>query len=736
MNIKKLSAVTALVGLICGCMSLEERLASSDYETRKEAETELYTSAVRSGSETEVLQAVSRMTCDELLAAVATTRNSQSITKPAVEKMKDEKWLAAVAMYSKDAAIQSSAIAKIRNQALLLELYKKIDDETVKSKVVARMDPTTFAKIPYSSAMAKRWKSILDQQLLAKIIAKDLIAVPSAEWGELTAKVTDESLKEGLQESLAWAYASNFDALSEEAKKFLVDNITDKAIAEEMVREPDWSEVKSEDARLQRELAQIRRYISDETEQMNGDLREVKKYEARWVLDSNEQGRLERYKGSAAEHRKKLDEYQTQLRKLEESAPRRLYVKDETGRQTILEKFGDEFISKFADEKIKALKDFHAGESEKWDECNTLVAKIRSENLKLKYYRQLLEKIDDDERHSKGGVGLFGGRLYKWSSDDSMKAQLFVDSWLLDKRPEDAEKMLAMGTKGYKYLIKYLSQDRLLQLMKKGTIKDVGLQLLIVNTLDGKLFDVELYKSVRNVDVRKTMFSRMPESMRSAVVTASAKMVDEIFAKAEAAKKTTFVLKGFYLGMPMDDAKMLLAHYFPKAVITEGSNYIDVDVTEKSVHQMHFCEAEKGLLVRINFDVKMLKKFFAYDVQTYEEWAQAFVNEHGEVRFVGRHVQGKKEIESAWVSVTQEAYYYKGNRQGYALTYFGEKHVTDLSGLVDTSSSNTSDAFGAFATGFQMGIRQGLKEWPNTGWENAEGAREGTLRLELLKGGE
>lgn len=250
------------------------------------------------------------------------------------------------------------------------------------------------------------------------------------------------------------------------------------------------------------------------------------------------------------------------------------------------------------------------------------------------------------------------------------------------------------------------------------------------------MFDVELYKSVRNDDVRKTMFSRMSESIKSAVVTASANMVDEILAKAEAAKKSTFVLKGFYLGMSMDDAKMLLAHYFPKSVITEGSNYIDVDMTKKSVHQMHFCESEKGQLVRINFDVKMLKKFFAYDVQTYAEWAQAFVNEHGEVRFVGQHVHGKKEIESAWVSVTQEAYCYKGNRQGYALTYFGQKHVTDLSGLIDTSSSNTSDPFGAFAAGIQLGIRQGLKEWPNTGWENAEGAREGTLRLELLKGDE
>ena len=477
MDIKKLNAVMALVGLICGCMSLEERLASSDYETRKDAETELYTAAVRSGSENEVLQAVSRMTCDELLASVATAQNSRSIAKSAVEMMKDEKWLAAVVMYSKDAAIQSSAIAKIRNQALLLELYKKIDDETVKSKVVERMDPTTFAKIPYSSAMAKRWKSILDQQLLAKIIAKDLIAVPSSEWGELTAKVTDEFLKEGIQESLAWTYASNFDALSEEAKRFLVDNITDKAIAEEMVREPDWSRIKSDDDYLQSQLTWEKRNIADATKNMNFHLNVAKEYEAQWWLDTKAQREAENQKKIAASYRKKLVESQSKLRRLEESAPRRLYVKDESGRLAILEKFGDDFVSKFVDEKIKSLKVFHAGESEKWDECNTLVSKIRSENLKLKYYRQLLEKIDDDERRSDGGVGLFGGRIYKWSSDDTMKAQMFVDSWLLDKRPESVENMLAKGAKGYKYLIKYLPQDRLLQLMKKGVIKDVGLQL-------------------------------------------------------------------------------------------------------------------------------------------------------------------------------------------------------------------------------------------------------------------
>lgn len=78
-------------------------------------------------------------------------------------------------------------------------------------------------------------------------------------------------------------------------------------------------------------------------------------------------------------------------------------------------------------------------------------------------------------------------------------------------------------------------------------------------------------------------------------------------------------------------------------------------------------------------------------------------------------------------------YFYKSNRQGYSLSYFGEKDVTDFSNLMDTSSSDMSNPFAAFALGMKLGMKQALKEWPNDGWENAAGAREGTLRVEVLK---
>lgn len=111
-----------------------------------------------------------------------------------------------------------------------------------------------------------------------------------------------------------------------------------------------------------------------------------------------------------------------------------------------------------------------------------------------------------------------------------------------------------------------------------------------------------------------------------------------LLVNANERSKSTFCLKGFYLGMAVSDAKILLAYYFPNASITEKENYVDVDVAKKSVHKMHFCETEHGQVVRLNFDAKMLRKFYDYDVQTYAEWAQEFVNNHDNVRFVARHV--------------------------------------------------------------------------------------------------
>ena len=73
-----------------------------------------------------------------------------------------------------------------------------------------------------------------------------------------------------------------------------------------------------------------------------------------------------------------------------------------------------------------------------------------------------------------------------------------------------------------------------------------------------------------------------------------------------------------------------------------SEKFIDVDVSPS--HGMHFCEADvNGVVYRLNFNVKMLKKWYQFDVQDYSEWAQKYAEETN-VRLVRRQVKGEKNL--------------------------------------------------------------------------------------------
>ena len=712
---------------IAGCASLEERLASADYETRKDAETELYSNAINSGSESEVLSAVNRMTCDDLLAAVAASTNPEKITRAAVEKMKEEKWLSSVAVYGKSMEIQKIAIGKMQDQDLLLEVYRSLSDEQLRFKAVERMRPETIAKLPYSSAMAIRWKDISSQQLLERIVARDLTKVPESEWGALIAKITDEALHDKVQESLAYVYASNYDSLSDGAKSILVANISDKDILEEMITEPDERELEREERDRISKQKRIKRSIEQEESRV-----------AYWKGQSGS----ESHKRNLRDAQQKLAQHQEELRKLKEDAPRHIYVQDESGRAPLYEKLGDGFLVKMANEKMKGLRNFHEGDSAKWDECNAVVGKIKSQELRVGFYAQFLTKIGKDEEESDGktvSCAFFGSYThYRWTSADAAKAQMFVDAWGLDKSPTIVEGLLLKNVAGYRYLIKYASADMLLKLMKTGALKTPGLQISAIRKIDPNSLDMALYNSIKNDDVRKVMMARMPESVKKDAEKANAAVIDELLLKAK--NSGAFNLKGFYVGMPIADAKRLVSYYLPgsRVVITKDNN-IEIDVVhggESDVTPMYFCRAGKdGLVNLLNFDRKrFLNKWFSYDVQNYEEWAAAFGRDNG-CDFREKIIKGGKDLGSVWIKVSQEAYQYKNNMKGCVLTYFGEKTVVDPNGegnvMTELLESNSNEE--AYRRGRRLGMAEGLRIWVKNGWENEAGAREGTLRLERLK---
>ena len=230
--------------------------------------------------------------------------------------------------------------------------------------------------------------------------------------------------------------------------------------------------------------------------------------------------------------------------------------------------------------------------------------------------------------------------------------------------------------------------------------------------LESKLFDAD------------TVLERRAERAKASggeIVTDVPTLLD----KAERMKNDTFVLKGFYLGMLVDEAAVLVRHYLPGAnVVVTENNDIEIDVVHKEqldVQPMFFCRADGNRKVRLfNFDKRFLGKWFKYDAQTHEEWIGLFGQEMG-FRFVPRRAKG----ENGGITVLQECFVSRNEGKKFTLGYYGDKKVFDPHGDI------TLDKLAADP--FKAGRIEAARQWVSNGFENNDGAREGTLRLELIK---
>ena len=218
-----------------------------------------------------------------------------------------------------------------------------------------------------------------------------------------------------------------------------------------------------------------------------------------------------------------------------------------------------------------------------------------------------------------------------------------------------------------------------------------------------------------------------------------------------------FKLKGFHLGMPIQEAKSLAEKWLPGAmVVVTTNNCIEIDVTthkldvglfEATIQPMYFCHADSsGKVYRFNFDKRFLKKWFRYNVQTYQEWAHEFGREHDcDFRYVA--IEKKRDVgEASPFTVKQDSWQYRNGLQEYKVTYFGEKNVYDPTNGQDASPVDVGVAsamncpWGGFPDNDQIlydtmrltGYRMGVRAWAQYGYENGDGARQGTLRIERM----
>lgn len=172
MRNRKASVVAVAISLMCGCMSLEERLKSPDLQVRSEAEAELYRDT-REAPVEERLLAIDKLTRKDLLFLIALTPvdGCESEGCKAAGKITTDDDCLRLALEASTVAVQESATKRILSQEHLQTVFCKSQVDSVKSIALDKMSVQYVNRLPYDLLLSKRWKDVENENVLAAIIA-------------------------------------------------------------------------------------------------------------------------------------------------------------------------------------------------------------------------------------------------------------------------------------------------------------------------------------------------------------------------------------------------------------------------------------------------------------------------------------------------------------------------------------------------------------------------------------
>ena len=258
-----------------------------------------------------------------------------------------------------------------------------------------------------------------------------------------------------------------------------------------------------------------------------------------------------------------------------------------------------------------------------------------------------------------------------------------------------------------------------------------------VKRLDKNMKGRKLLRKVRAQIVAEGGVDVTSEEYQNAQKSKLAERVKGLLAKSETAAQGKFCLKGFYVGMPIADAKDLISCYLPESAIQIGQDKtlaegkvgqcigIDAELSgERAKIPMYFCQAdENGVVYRFNFPKKLLSQFFKYGTSSYGNWVKCFAYEH-KISLRGTTVSDKWEMEgvSGWQS--QDVYEWQDLKTGTRVAYFGK--------FEEETSENIDEVLRS-KTPYQIGKIAGFGNIWNGRWLNSKGAEEGTLRVEQIR---
>ena len=223
--------------------------------------------------------------------------------------------------------------------------------------------------------------------------------------------------------------------------------------------------------------------------------------------------------------------------------------------------------------------------------------------------------------------------------------------------------------------------DEIVGLLNNKTMNERSVAEYVEKMGDGEA-TIALYNAAMGSALKQLIFSKLSAADKNTIRGSSAEKCKQMIEFAKSKSKETFEMHGFYLGMSMDDAELLVMYYFPELEAAEkrdDDGEYKLDISDQGAP---FCWADKNRKVyQFNFGKKLLKKWYKYDASTIRDWAKAYSREHGidlKLDFINRSdtvylPNAMLQAEPYHVSLHQEIWTYKNGMKNYRLTYFGER---------------------------------------------------------------
>ena len=296
---------------------------------------------------------------------------------------------------------------------------------------------------------------------------------------------------------------------------------------------------------------------------------------------------------------------------------------------------------------------------------------INDRRSKLRLVMSVIKKVAAHRKECDDKIG------YTWEKNDAKKAMELL-SQIKGFSETEIAALICSSNKAWEYLIDNVSASCAYTVLTHGKAKLRDFEEALVNKLPQEKIDMKVFAGLNTDLGRRTAMKLMSNENKEMAKKLIAQEANSVFDKAKDAKKGTFELSGFYLGMDFDDVKKLIAYHFPDIEFAEMRDGNDDDanyVIRIDKQSTYFCTAsakDKKVFV-FNFGKVLLKKWYKYDVQSYLEWASKYEDEHSidmQYKMIDKDTVTSSN-DRVWFH--QESYQYKHNTKEYRLTYFGEE---------------------------------------------------------------